>query len=358
MNETGPIDHDATPATRALLERLAAGVGEHVLFGHQDTLATGQTWAAEPGRSDVLDVTGRHAAVAGFDVGRIELGADANIDGVRFDDMVRLVREAHERGQIVTISWHSVNPITEGGYADNLAPDSIARVLHGGDRHSTLLDWLDRFAAFNARLVDADGERIPYVFRPYHEHTGDWFWWGLGAPGNTPEQYAALWHTTFDYLRGRGVHNVLWSLSPDRSRISLDRFESDFLAGYPGDAYVDVLGLDDYRDLGRAPVSLEQQRADLIASLEGLVAIADARGKIAALTEAGVAHSASHPWTGHLLPALKASPATRRVAWALFWRNAPDSSDAPWIPLPGTHAGDDLARMAEDPFVRFGPAAD
>lgn len=44
-----------------------------------------------------------------------------------------------------------------------------------------------------------EGELIPVIFRPYHEHNGDWFWWGKGV--NSEEDYIKLWQFTVEYLR-------------------------------------------------------------------------------------------------------------------------------------------------------------
>mgnify|MGYP000149247297 FL=1 len=72
----------------------------------------------------------------------------------------------------------------------------MAAVLPGGARHGQFLEWLDRVASFLDSVVDGvSGESVPIVFRPFHEHTGDWFWWCTGSPAQptdtTPEQFVA-----------------------------------------------------------------------------------------------------------------------------------------------------------------------
>lgn len=58
------------------------------------------------------------------------------------------------------------------------------------------------------------GEYVPVLFRPFHEHTGNGFWWGKG--NCTAEEYIALWRFTLEYLRDtKGVHNLLYVYSPD-----------------------------------------------------------------------------------------------------------------------------------------------
>ena len=71
--------------TRALFHNLRQLARQHVLFGHQDALAYGYDWVAEPGRSDVRDVSGSYPAVYGWEVGGLETGAAKNLDGVDFN---------------------------------------------------------------------------------------------------------------------------------------------------------------------------------------------------------------------------------------------------------------------------------
>jgi mannan endo-1,4-beta-mannosidase len=344
-----PIDRDATPATVALYRSLQALQGTKVLFGHQDDLACGTGWAAEAGRSDVKEVTGAHPAVHGFDLGHVELGAEQNLDGVRFEDIRRHVREAYAMGALVTLSWHADDPVTGGTAWTEL--ESVPHLLPGGSHAEQLAVALDRVADFLASLTDDDGAPIPVVFRPYHEHTGDWFWWGTH---NRPEDVAGLWRHTVEHLRDhRGLHHLLWAYSPDRSRIRLEAFAEDYLWGYPGDDYVDVLGLDDYWDLGHEqnPQPLEQQHADLITSLTEVARLAAERDKLAALTEVGVVRDGPDPWSGYLLTALTANEGTRRHVWALTWRNPAEETEPAFTPAPGSPTAPDLVRFARDPFV-------
>ena len=343
------IDPDATPETRAVLRNLAALEGRHVLFGHQDDLACGTTWSREPGRSDVLEVAGAYPAVLGFDLGHIEKGATQNLDGLPFDDIVRWVRQAHAMGSLVTVSWHS-SDLVSGGSAWTQAP-TIRHLLPGGLHEHALTTALDRVADFLTGLVDASGRSIPVVFRPWHEHTGDWFWWGRGH--NDESEFVALWRHTVQHLRDRrGLHHLLYAISPDRAGMWGDLADA-YLYGYPGDDYVDILGLDDYVDLGHPgnPAPLADQLAMLVQSLATVARLARQRGKLAALTEVGVVRGVPDPWTGHLLPALAADDDTRRILWALPWRNQTGAPEHAFTPSPGDPTAADFAAFAHDPFV-------
>ena len=108
----------STNTAASLLNRLRSLQGKGVMIGHQDDLVYGTTWHFEHGRSDVLSICGDYPAIVGFDLGRIETGSDKNLDGVPFNLMRREIIAQHERGGIITISWHPNNPVTGKNHKD------------------------------------------------------------------------------------------------------------------------------------------------------------------------------------------------------------------------------------------------
>ena len=341
------VDPDATAETRALFVNLRRLAPDHLLFGHQDALAYGVTWVGEPGRSDVKDVAGDYPAVYGWELGDLELGAEENLDGVDFADMQRWIREGHARGGVITIAWHMANPVSGGNTWDTTP--AVHAVVPGGERHEVFKTWLDRFATFAHGLRDAAGRPIPVIFRPFHEHTGSWFWWGRDM--TSVEDYKALWRFTVEYLRDeKGLHHLLYAYSPD-----VFATEAEYLERYPGDDYVDLLGSDDYQALRS-----DSTVADMTRRLGLLVRMAEARGKLAALTETGLEGVPDADWwTGRLLRAIEADPDARRIAYALVWRNANAEVRAAegqspthfFGPHPGGPDADDFRRFAETDFV-------
>jgi len=141
------------------------------------------------------------------------------------------------------------------------------------------------------------------------------------------------------------VHNLLWAYSTDV-------FDSKqaYLERYPGDAYVDVLGFDDYQSV-RSPAT----RAVFARRLRDVVELAEARGKIAALTETGVEGVPdSLWWTGTLLAGIESDSVARRIAWVLVWRNATFEREHRYhffAPYPGQASAADFVRFAKDPLV-------
>ena len=237
---------------------------------HADNSATKQAW-------------GQHTAIQGIDFGYLELkgefgqfgpmtdarpakyptggrgpyyGYDGlNVDGYPWADLVQWVVESYRHGSIVTVSWHETNPVTYGGYSSNLyypgtwtghstVPTDMNQtaasyVLTGGELHSRYEARMDSIVDFNNAVTEANGGTpVPMIFRPYHEHSGDWFWWGVDDMERkfqpaTYEQYEQLYKQLQSYLMGHGVHNFLYTISPDRSRLGEPSWLYQDLKGSP-----------------------------------------------------------------------------------------------------------------------------
>lgn len=351
-----PIDANATEETVALYQNLKDLSGEHVLFGHQDDLAYGFNWWDEPGRSDVMEVSGSYPAVYGWDLGNIAEKRKDNLDGINFKKMRTYIQEGYNRGGVITFSWHMLNPVTGGNSWDTVP--TITQILPGKEHHQTYRDWLDIFAEFSTTLIGNDGELIPVIFRPFHEHNGDWFWWGKGI--NDEEDYIALWRFTVEYLRDeKQVHNLLWAFSPDRSRTNIENFKKDYFYGYPGDDYVDIIGLDNYWDVGHPANETDPdiQQEHFIQSLTYTAQIADSLNKIAALTETGI-ETIPDPesWSNIYLAALKANPWTERIVYMLTWRNANlerMGREHFYAPYSGHASSEDFISFKNSEFILF-----
>jgi mannan endo-1,4-beta-mannosidase len=328
---------DGTKASQRewLRARLTALTSDcHIALGHQDTSAYGVGWEFEPDRSDFKSVCGDYPAVQGWDLGHI--GLEKNIDGVPFTLIRDRIIAAHERGAIITISWHEWNPITGGNAWDT--SQGGHEVLDGGTKHEAFLARLDLVAEFMDSLVTEGGAYVPVLFRPYHEHTGSWFWWGRDI---TPSaDYVALWQMTWKYLREtKGLEQLLFAFSPN----GLFNTTDDYLYAYPGDDYVDVLGFDYY--FGNVPARVITRTAELV------VGIAEKRGKIPAFTEFGARDGLSNPdigatwFTENVFGPLLASAKARRIAYALTWRN--DSTSHYFVPYPGEKHEADFKAICE-----------
>ena len=335
--QPAPIDANAHERVKALYENLHAGIGTGIFFGHQDALAYGVQWKTGHNRSDIKDVCGAYPAVFGWDVSKLGQ-RPFNIDTVDFEQMREWIAFAYKQGGINTISWHMDNPATGGDSWDNRP--AVKAILPGGEKHDFYREKLDLFAAFVGSLK-AGGQPIPIIFRPFHEHTGGWFWWGNKSC--TPEEYKALWHFTVQYLRDeKEVHNLLYAYSTD-----VFDSEAAYLERYPGDEYIDILGFDDYHS-----IKTGANAAVLTRRCRELVRMARERGKIAALTETGVETIPdSNWWTGVLLKRLKADPEASRIAYIMVWRNA--RLNHHYGPFAGHASAADFQAFYRDPLTLF-----
>jgi len=351
------VDQNATEQTHALFVNMERIRHDHILFGHQDDLAYGVHWINEPGRSDVLEVTGSYPALYGWELGHIEHGAEMNLDNVDFEQMKGWIREGYGRGGVITLSWHPDNPLTGGSSWDvEGGQNVIAGILPGGERHDIFRSWLDQLADFMGDLIYVDEEGnshpIPVIFRPWHEMSAGFFWWG--DPYSSHEEYRQLYRFTVEYLRDeKSINHILWAFSPNS--FSEYEYETEYWNWYPGDEYVDILGFDDYYTTWGG-YGHEDGVAKLTEYLVWMVEQAEARGKIPALTETGQENClADADWyTNQLLAAITGHPTAQRIAYLLTWRNSNNATDRQnhfYTPYPGHPAEADFVTFVNHPLI-------
>ena len=301
-------DKKSTPETVILYKNLTKLINKGIMFGHQDDLAYGVNWKQEAGRSDVKEVSGDYPAVYGWDLGGLEKKSDKNIDGVPFDKMKQYIKDAHARGGIVTISWHFNNPLT-GNDAWDTTPKSLASALPGGVSHEKFKSWLDEAAKFILSLKDEKGKAIPMLYRPYHELTGNWFWWCKN--NGSPEEFKTLWKFTIDYLQKKGVHNLIYVYNT-----ASFKNKEEFLEYYPGSDYADILSFDNYQY--NDPTKDNSFIENCQRQFKIMDEVAKEQNKIMAFAETGYeAIPYDKWWTDTLMKAI----GDYKISYVLVWRN-------------------------------------
>ena len=339
-----PIDRNATPETRALFHNLFELSKNHTLFGHQHATEYGHGWSNEDDRSDVKAVTGSHPAVIGIDFSGFS-GRPAEAIREAKSSAKKVTEAAYNRGGVITASWHFINPVAKGGFywVDSLSKPAVRYIIPGGAAHDQYKSILKEIADWAHSIRGIDGKAVPVIFRPYHEFDGGWFWWGI--PHATRDEFIALWKFTVTYLRDSlGVHNFLYAFSPD------NRFntEEEFLERYPGNDWVDMVGMDNYGDMGRDGYNLE-------AAIKKLKIVSDfavRSNKLAAFTETGL-ESIPNPtwWTETLLKVMRTG--TMRLSYVLVWRNDVKSPTHYYAPFPGHSSVPDFIKFYNDPYTLF-----
>jgi len=228
------VDPQATAATKGLFSYLVDQYGSKVISAQQDDVEY------------ILEKTGKEPAIGAFDL--IDYSPTRVQNGVKptrsSEAIIDWAKKGDGRG-IISLMWHWNAPTD----LINLAPDKLwwrgfytdattfdlAAVLadKNGTKYKLLLSDIDAIAV---QLKKFQAANVPVLWRPLHEAPGGWFWWGAKGAGPFKE----LWAILYDRLTTvHNLHNLIWVYT------ATDTFNADW---YPGDQYVDVVGLDIYAD--------------------------------------------------------------------------------------------------------------
>lgn len=283
-----------TSATALYAYLMALRENDQVLFGHENDINKMVSSTAKEG--DVKDITGSISGVYGIDSLALT-GAELGISDAKeaLDQAVAYSRQAAGQGAIITLSTHMPNFTNEkikvnadGSYdftacdfseAKDTSNNCAEQILPGGAYNDRFTAYLDIIAEY-ANALQKDN--IPVLFRPYHENTGSWFWWGSSTGVET---YKSLWRYTQEYLQSKGVHNMIYVYSPNGPVTGAE----EYLTRYPGDEYVDVLAFDYYDDYSTYPATFDDSFfTNLEATCQVVSGLAAEKGKVAAISETGV----------------------------------------------------------------------
>lgn len=300
---------NATAETQNLYRNLWQLMDKGIMFGHQDDLGYGVNWRMQDGRSDVKETAGDYASVFGWDVMNIESGGKGPIDIFSFGQMKKMMEDVYNMGGINTVSWHANNPLTGKTAWDN-TKGSVKTILPGGEKHQMFLNWLDLISEYLASVKGKDKKQVPVLWRPYHELTGSWFWWGKNNCSS--EEFKQLWKMTYDYLtKTKGLNNLIWIYNTSDFNT-----KEEFLEFYPGDEYVDMISFDIYE------LDNPVHNTDFVERSQKQFAIMDEiakeHHKIPALAETGYEQIPYNRfWTKTLTEAI----GNYKISYVLTWRN-------------------------------------
>ena len=344
------VDSKANLSVKKLYAYLeAVSKTDCVLYGHQNDTwyKVGPTYLSN---SDTKDVTGSIAAVVGIDALAL-MGNEypANQSGEKIADneerikaCAHLTRQAIDEGAVITLSahmpnyrimalrsenqknsegyldWKSANFLSEGNEIDGswvTEKGLVTKVMPKGELNYIFTAYLDMIAAY----VGEVGEDVPILFRPLHENTGSWFWWGKTFCSE--EEYKQLYQYIVQYLRDeKGLHNLLYVYSPGSENQTVSEFEER----YPGDAYVDMVGFDMYHPM---PKVGDHFIEDFTKQLDIVGSFAKTHHKLFAVTETGIANgdevllekgNERKDWYNEILEAVSQTNASYFLLWANF----------------------------------------
>lgn len=228
------VNKNSTANTKKLYSFLKDSYGKYVITGQQcDGGINGNEFKA------IKNLIGDYPALLGLDMmdytpSRTALGASSSA--------VEKAIEFANKGGIVTFCWHWNAPteylnstanspdVWWGGFYTQNSKFDIAKVMNGQDaKGKKLLDRDIKEIAKQLKRLEKAG--VPVIWRPLHEASGGWFWWG--AKGS--DAYKKLWKYLYKELTNTyGCNNLIWV------------YNGQSADWYPGDEYVDIVGEDIY----------------------------------------------------------------------------------------------------------------
>lgn len=209
----------------------------------------------------VYEHTGKHPALAGYDFLFIQFSPTPdNWDWVRDYNDISAQKEHWSANGLVNYMWHWNVPDSKADwdngvmnynfdgyafYSSDTSFDINEALKEGTWQNDFIMKDIKEVAGYLQLLEDAG---IPVIWRPLHEAAGNydlygpdgaWFWWGRGGA----EPCKALWRLLYDQLVNvYGLDNLIWVWTVDVAKGA----EDQYLDWYPGDEYVDILGVDIY----------------------------------------------------------------------------------------------------------------
>ena len=135
-------------------------------------------------------------------------------------------------GRSILLSWDYWNssladPVNQPAYQ--------LKKITAGNYDTAIRRWADEMRNLNYTVI----------FRPMYEMNGDWVTWDGTVNGNTPADYIPAWRHMHDLFAAEGATNVLWCWCPNVDDTTANA-NATFANYYPGDSYVDYIGIDGY----------------------------------------------------------------------------------------------------------------
>ncbi|MDQ2076404.1 glycosyl hydrolase [Marinimicrobium sp. ABcell2] len=247
--ERGSIDPNASPVERLVIsedlvnpnaDEVTLGVyrylrsvfGTQILSGQQDL-----TWDDSIDMFQrVVNDTGLAPAIMGYDFMNYTGNVDAGSGLMQTEEAI----EHWERGGLVTFCWHWRDP-SDATYEFYTDLNDFFIPMDGDELDTSS----ETFAQIEAdvdviaqELLTLQEAGVPVLWRPLHEASGGWFWWGAdGRPDATSPAQAqiALWQYLYERLTHHyELNNLIWVWNGQAAN------------WYPGDDYVDIIGEDLY----------------------------------------------------------------------------------------------------------------
>jgi mannan endo-1,4-beta-mannosidase len=179
----------------------------------------------------IYQKTGCYPALFGEDY------TDWHSGEIRFHEPNAAAIAYWRQGGLVTINAHFFNPLRTNSAASGLRDRGVDIAPLLDERSPAHKIWMRELDDIAAGLQELRAAGVVVLWRPFHEMNGGWFWWGR----QKPEVFIQVWRQMFDYFtKTKRLDNLLWVYAPNHGGQTADY--------YPGDAFVDIVGVDAYTD--------------------------------------------------------------------------------------------------------------
>ncbi len=174
--------------------------------------------------------TGKEPALVGLDFMHCGRGYTWYNDLEPVND----AKKYYARNGIPAFCWHWRDPLrkTEAFYTNDTNFDISKINDENSPEYKAMIQDIDYISGLLKKLQD-DG--VPVLWRPLHEASGGWFWWGAKGPGPCKKLYRLMYDRMVNH---NGLKNLIWVWTSQLG-------DNDW---YPGDDVVDIVGRDIYKD--------------------------------------------------------------------------------------------------------------
>lgn len=187
---------------------------------------------------------------------------------------------------IPVIVWHWRDPlrITEEFYSNKTTFDVSKVNDPESSEYKAMISDIDLVSAQLKSLQEA---HVPVIWRPLHEAAGGWFWWGAKGAAPCKQLYRLMYDRMVNYHK---LNNLIWVWTREPN-------DDDW---YPGDAYVDLIGRDIYKEGDHDSQVGEFSSIDKLYGSKKMVALSECGSipDVSNLTKDGAAWSWFMPWYG------------------------------------------------------------
>ena len=246
-----PVNANATEGAQKLYNFLATNYGVKTVSGMMTGDVSSSTLKELPDVTEFYKKTGKYPALVGFDF-LFATGVKASDDWYQSYTQMALeaAKDLWNQGGIPAFTWHWKDPsdqidafYTKSGNANEYTEFDFTQGFTdpsctvnctwntSSETYQQLVNDIDEIADMFLGLQEAG---VAAIFRPLHEASGKWFWWG--SKGGAAFQ--ALYNLGYDEMvTVKGVNNLVWVWNPEYS---------NDIGWNPGASKYDIISLDIY----------------------------------------------------------------------------------------------------------------